>query len=87
MKAKIKEHLVQRYESFPGMPIPPELVDSALEYIPERLAGKFAVLYVQSPADWTRVSAEIGTSIEEWSSGSRAEATLRFIRVVLDTCV
>ena len=86
-KEKIKQHLGMRYSSVPGMPVPPELIDSALSYIPERLAGKFSVLYVQSPADWDRVSGEIGTAVEEWNAGHTHEATLRFIKVVLDTCI
>ncbi|MCH8029585.1 MAG: hypothetical protein IH874_06615 [Candidatus Dadabacteria bacterium] len=86
-REKVKNFLSRRYASFPGMPIPGELLNEAMSYIPERLAGKFSVLYVQSPADWERVSGDIGTAIEEWNAGKRSEGKLRFVKVILDTCI
>jgi len=83
----IKNYITNRFESYPGMPIPEGLVESALLYIPERLTGKFSVLYVQSPADRKRVSGDIETAIGEWNASKRCEATLTFIKVLLDTCI
>ncbi len=86
-KEALKSHIATRFESYPGMPIPEELIDEALKYIPERLADKFSVLYVQSPADWNRVSADIGAAIEEWNAGNRCEATLKLVKVLLESCI
>lgn len=86
-REQIKSYLTGRYDSFPGKAIPGGLIDEAVNYIPERLAGKFSVLFVQSPADWKRVTEDIEKAVNKWEEGNRPEATLLFIKVVLDTCI
>jgi hypothetical protein len=84
---EIKSYVITRFGSYPGAPIPEELIDEALRFIPERIANRFSVLYTQSPTDWNRITADIGTAIEEWKAGRESEAVLRMVKALLETCV
>lgn len=83
---EIKSYVITRFGSHPGTPIPEELIDEALKLIPNRIANRFSVLYTQSPADWNRIAADIGTAVEEWRAGKECEAVLRMVKALLETC-
>ena len=85
-KEEIKSHIMQRYGSYPGRPLPEELVEEALACVPDRLAERFSVLYIQSPADWQRVAAEVGEAVELWNEGLQCEGTLRLFKVIVEAC-
>ena len=85
-KEKIKSHLTLRYGSHPGRPLPEDLVEEALAFVPDRLADRFSVLYIQSPSDWQRVAAEVDEAVQFWNEGLKCEGTLRLLKVIVEAC-